>query len=60
VLPSENTEVTTIATDPFSERFYVGTVGEGVFVYYGKTQKYVKREPVTAPAVGTGAGAEQD
>lgn len=60
MLPSENTEVTTIATDPFSERFYVGTVGEGVFVYDGKTQKYVKREPVTAPAVGTGAGAAQD
>ncbi len=57
-LPVQNTEVTTVAPDPFSERFYVGTVGEGVFVYDGKTEKYVRREP--APSVAaTGAGASQ-
>jgi len=51
VLPTENTEVTTIAPDPHGDRFYVGTVGEGVFVYEGKTQKYVRKttgSPITA------------
>jgi hypothetical protein len=34
--------VTAVAPDPFSlERFYVGTLGEGVFVYEGKTRRYV-------------------
>jgi photosystem II stability/assembly factor-like uncharacterized protein len=55
VLPSQNTEVTTIAPDPFSDRFYVGTVGEGVFVYDGKTQRYVKREETPAAVAGAGA-----
>lgn len=55
VLPSVNTEVTTIAADPNSDRFYVGTVGEGVFVYDGKTEKYVRRAPAEAAASGGGA-----
>ena len=56
VLPSVNTEVTTIASDPSGGRFYVGTVGEGVFVYDGKTEKYVRSGPVEASA---GGGAAQ-
>ncbi len=57
VLPTENTEVTTIAPDPFGDRFYVGTVGEGVFVYEGKTQKYVRKtKPVEEPATGAYLG----
>ncbi|MCU1229542.1 MAG: hypothetical protein JWO97_2426 [Acidobacteria bacterium] len=48
-LPSSTTEVTAIAPDPFStERLYVGTLGEGMFVYEGKTQKYVA--PPASPA----------
>jgi photosystem II stability/assembly factor-like uncharacterized protein len=39
VLPSQHTEVTSVAADPFSDRFYVGTVGEGVFVYDGRTRR---------------------
>ena len=55
VLPSVNTEVTTIAPDPGGNRFYVGTVGEGVFVYDGKTEKYVKAAPVEISASGGGS-----
>ena len=41
-LPSRNTEVTSVVSDPFAiDRFYVGTLGEGVFVYEGKTKRYV-------------------
>lgn len=58
VLPSQNTEVTTIAPDPFSDRFYVGTIGEGVFVYDGKTQRYVKQQD-TSPGFATAAGASR-
>jgi photosystem II stability/assembly factor-like uncharacterized protein len=39
-LPSRNTEVTAVAPDPFSRnRYYVGTLGEGVFVYEGKARR---------------------
>ncbi|HVR41024.1 MAG TPA: hypothetical protein VMU84_18165 [Thermoanaerobaculia bacterium] len=50
VLPSRNTEVTSVAPDPFAQRFYVGTLGEGVFVYEGKTAKYVAKHESAAPA----------
>jgi photosystem II stability/assembly factor-like uncharacterized protein len=55
-LPTQNTEVTAIAPDPFNERFYVGTVGEGVFVFEGKTRRYVAKQvvPVAEPAGGAG------
>lgn len=44
-LPSRNTEVTTVAPDPFTrERYYVGTLGEGVFVYEGRMRKYTKAQ----------------
>jgi photosystem II stability/assembly factor-like uncharacterized protein len=50
-LPSRNTEVTTIARDPnVADRFYVGTLGEGVYVYEGKTQKYVAKAPEESTA----------
>lgn len=39
-LPSRNTEVTAVSPDPFTRnRYYVGTLGEGVFVYEGKTRR---------------------
>jgi photosystem II stability/assembly factor-like uncharacterized protein len=44
-LPSRTAEVTAISADPFAaDRFYVGTLGEGVYVYEGKTQKYVGKK----------------
>jgi len=43
-LPSHNTEVTSIVPDPFlRDRYFVGTLGEGVFVYEGKTRRYVAK-----------------
>jgi photosystem II stability/assembly factor-like uncharacterized protein len=45
-VPSRTAEVTAISPDPFDvKRFYVGTLGEGVYVFEGKTQKYVARKP---------------
>jgi len=53
-LPSRNAEVTAVAPDPFStSRFYVGTLGEGVFIYNGPTQKYVARGTTEAAAGGS-------
>lgn len=57
-LPTQNTEVTAVAPDPFSDRYYVATVGEGVFVYEGKTQKYVRKTvPSEAGSIVAGGGA---
>lgn len=43
-LPSRNTDVTSVVPDPFSrERYYVGTLGEGVFVYEGRMRRHVPR-----------------
>jgi photosystem II stability/assembly factor-like uncharacterized protein len=44
-LPTRNTEVTSVAPDPFTrDRFYVATLGEGIYIYEGKTNRYVARE----------------
>lgn len=44
-LPVRNTEVTGVVPDPFTrERYYVATLGEGLFIYEGKTRRYVARE----------------
>ena len=53
-LPSRHAEVTAVAPDPFQRsRFYVGTLGEGVFVYDGPTQRYVARAAETAAVGGS-------
>lgn len=40
-LPSRNTEVTAISPDPFTaNRYYVGTLGEGIFVYEGRMRRH--------------------
>ncbi|HUP59282.1 MAG TPA: hypothetical protein VNA69_02555 [Thermoanaerobaculia bacterium] len=45
-LPSRNTEVTSVAPDPFlRDRYYVGTLGEGVFVFEGKPRRFVAKAP---------------
>lgn len=44
-LPLRNTDVTAVVPDPFTrERYYVGTLGDGIFVYEGKMGRYVARE----------------
>jgi len=53
-LPSRTAEVTSVALDPFNdERLYVGTLGEGIFIYEGKSEKYEAKKKV-AEAAGTG------
>jgi photosystem II stability/assembly factor-like uncharacterized protein len=47
-LPVRNTEITSVVPDPFTrERYYVATLGEGLFVYEGKTRRYVARDAQT-------------
>jgi hypothetical protein len=42
-LPLRNTEITSVVPDPFTrDRYYVGTLGDGVWVYEGKTRRYVE------------------
>ena len=54
-LPSRTAEVTSIALDPFeADRLYVGTLGEGVFIYEGKSTKY--EAPKTANAAVAAGG----
>ncbi|MGZ7077978.1 MAG: WD40/YVTN/BNR-like repeat-containing protein [Thermoanaerobaculia bacterium] len=54
VLPSRNAEVTTVAPDPFQRtRFYIGTQGDGVWVYEGPPQKYVAKTTETAAVGGS-------
>jgi photosystem II stability/assembly factor-like uncharacterized protein len=43
-LPASNTDVASVVPDPFiRNRYYVGTLGDGVFVYEGKMNKYVAK-----------------
>jgi len=55
-LPSRTAELTSIALDPFeANRLYVGTLGEGVFIFEGKAAKYeMPKKTAEAGAVGGG------
>jgi photosystem II stability/assembly factor-like uncharacterized protein len=54
--PTRHTEVSAIALDPFvPDRYFVGTQGEGVWVYEGKTGRYV---PQTAAVTLSGGGTQ--
>jgi photosystem II stability/assembly factor-like uncharacterized protein len=56
-VPLRGTEITSIVPDPFSrDRYYVSTLGEGVWVYEGKTRRYVARAPETRAQAVTGGG----
>jgi photosystem II stability/assembly factor-like uncharacterized protein len=55
-LPTRNAEVTSVSPDPFTrERYYVGTLGEGVYVYEGKMNRYVAREKEVRAQVAPGS-----
>lgn len=56
MLPLRGTEITSVVPDPFSrDRYYLGTLGEGVWVYEGKMRRYVAREAQNrAPVAGGG------
>ncbi|HEX8252259.1 MAG TPA: YCF48-related protein [Thermoanaerobaculia bacterium] len=56
ILPTRNTEVTSVVPDPFMrERYYVGTLGEGVYIYEGKTNRYIAREKEVRAAATPGS-----
>jgi photosystem II stability/assembly factor-like uncharacterized protein len=56
MLPTRNAEVTSVAPDPFTrERYYVGTLGEGVYVYEGKMNRYVARDKEVRAQVAPGS-----
>jgi photosystem II stability/assembly factor-like uncharacterized protein len=43
-LPASNTDVASVVPDPFTrDRFYIGTLGDGVFVYEGKADRYIAK-----------------
>ena len=43
-IPGRTTDVTSVAPDPHAhDRYYIGTTGDGVFVYEGKTQRYMAK-----------------
>ncbi|HYK03721.1 MAG TPA: hypothetical protein VE974_18325 [Thermoanaerobaculia bacterium] len=55
-LPTRNAEVTSVSPDPFTrERYYVGTLGEGIYVYEGKMNRYVAREKEVRAQVAPGS-----
>ncbi|HUP44524.1 MAG TPA: YCF48-related protein [Thermoanaerobaculia bacterium] len=59
-LPLPGTQITSIAPDPFEQRYYVGTTGGGVFIYEGLTRRYVQREePAGGGAVTAGGGGSR-
>jgi len=58
-VPSRTAELTSIALDPFDRnRFYAGTLREGIFIHEGPAQKYdAKKSEVTT--AGGGGGSSQ-
>ncbi len=54
-LPSRTAEVTSVALDPFTnDRLYVGTLGEGIFIYEGPSERYEAKKKVIEASVVTG------
>jgi hypothetical protein len=51
--------VASVVPDPFvRDRYYIGTLGDGVFVYEGKTNKYVAKVPAPEAAAQMTGGAQ--
>lgn len=60
VLPVRDTEVTSVAPDQHADRFYVGTIGGGVFVYDGKmTRSATTRKSSDVAATLSGGAASK-
>jgi photosystem II stability/assembly factor-like uncharacterized protein len=53
-LPMQGTEITSISPDPFTDRYYVGTTGGGIFIYEGATRRY--EEPSRGVVATAGGG----
>lgn len=59
-LPSYTADVTSIARDPFeSDRLYIGTQGEGLFIFEGKPGKYELTKKREVAAAGAGGGTNR-
>jgi photosystem II stability/assembly factor-like uncharacterized protein len=44
-LPIRGTDITSVVPDPYArDRYYLGTLGEGVWVYEGKMRRFVARD----------------
>ena len=59
-VPSRTAELTSIALDPFDRnRFYAGTLREGIFIHEGPAQKYdAKKSEVTTAGGGAGGSSQ--
>lgn len=45
LLPVRETDITSVVPDPFrTDRYYLATLGEGVWIFEGKTRRYVAKE----------------
>lgn len=56
-LPASNTDIASVVPDPFTrDRFYIGTLGDGVFVYEGKMNRYVAKTTKEANVHLSGGG----
>jgi photosystem II stability/assembly factor-like uncharacterized protein len=56
-LPIRNTEITSVIADPFSgTRFYVGTLGDGIYIYEGLTRRFVTADQQPKPVIAPGGG----
>jgi photosystem II stability/assembly factor-like uncharacterized protein len=56
-IPGRTTEVTSVSPDPHAkDRYYIGTRGEGIFVYEGKTTPYVAKKKIEGAAVTVAGG----
>ena len=59
-LPSRSVEVTSVASDPHdSDRLYLGTRGEGVFIFEGKSEKVDPAKRKTAEAAVAAEGTKK-
>lgn len=58
-LPTRHTDVSSIAPDPFRpDRYYVGTAGQGVWVYEGKTSKWAGNASAASAVLASAGGTQ--
>jgi photosystem II stability/assembly factor-like uncharacterized protein len=58
-LPSGSVEITSIVNDPHdAERLYIGTLGEGVYIFEGKPQKMEPKRKTADAAVAAVGGTQ--
>jgi len=59
-LPTRSVEVTSVASDPHdADRLYLGTRGEGVFIFEGKSEKVDPAKRKTAETAVAAGGTKE-